>query len=549
MKNQKIFDEWLTLDEESKSELLSLTDLSDIEDRFYKDLEFGTGGMRGVMGAGTNRINQYTIQKVSAGLADCLKAKEKEPSIVIAYDTRFFSREFAHHAAAVFIEAGMPVYLFSEVTATPILSFAVRQLKASAGIVITASHNPKEYSGYKVYNSAGYQLVPSEVNELVSYIKDRPLLTRLNSLSINDSIREGLLTYLGDDILTAFLDKVESQSLFKGELKIVYTPLHGTGTIPVGRILKDFEVSIVKEQQSINGDFPTVKVPNPEDKEALRMAIEQAEQEEADMVIGTDPDCDRIGVAVRHQSDYVLLTGNQMGALLVDFLVQKNKNLSGRSTLIKTIVTNELGTTIAKKNGWHVQDTLTGFKYIGEKAAQYEFSDEYDFTMGYEESFGFLVGTHSRDKDAVVSALLIAEMAAYYKTTRQTLVDRLNTLYDEYGYYMDALESFTFKGKEGAQKIQTIMATARELNRHIIQKTAKVLDYSKGIGDLPEENVIKIMLSCGSWVAIRPSGTEPKIKLYYSIKEDSKEQAANKLRTIQRELYTVLNLVQETVDR
>lgn len=543
MENQVAYNQWLNLDRDTVNELNGIRDINEIHDRFYKDLEFGTGGLRGLMGAGTNRINTYTIRRVSAGLADYLLNYFEEPSIAIAYDTRNRSREFAYEAASVFRAAGLQVYLFKEEMPTPVLSFAVTQLSAAAGVVITASHNPKDYNGYKVYNSKGVQLVPKEANEVTAFINKRSVLDRFDMSSLHESTAKGQLTLIGEEMLTAFLLKVKEQSLYSARnIKVVYTPLHGTGNVPVRKILESFELSVVKKQEMPDGNFPTVVYPNPEDRTALQMAILQAENEKADIVIGTDPDCDRIGVAVRHQENYELLTGNQVGALLVDFLVE-NKQLSTKSALIKTIVTNELGTTIAKKKGLHIIDTLTGFKYIGEKVSQFETSKEFEFVMGYEESFGYLVGTHTRDKDGIVSAMLICEMAAFWKSKNKTIKDRLEELFKEYGFYQDSLQSFTFEGLQGSKRIEYIMLNVRKSGSMLFPNIAYILDYNLGIDDLPKENVIKIILSCGSWIAIRPSGTEPKIKLYYSIRGEDRAIAYKKLIDLQDQVNSILQLI------
>lgn len=545
MMNQTIYDRWLTLDSDTTAELASIQDKTEIDDRFYKELEFGTGGLRGLMGAGINRINRYTIKKTTAGLADYLLSKQNQttPSVVIAYDTRNHSSIFSQTAASVFSKKGIKVYLFKDPTPTPILSFAVRYLNATAGVVITASHNPKEYNGYKVYNEHGVQLVPAETDEVSACINK----VEMDDIFSNDNSESTGTDKLWEDIeesvVEAFLEKVAEQSLHKnGNLSIVYTPLHGTGYYPIKKALNQFHLSIVQSQATFDGNFPTVKSPNPEESSALKLAIEQAKTENADLVIGTDPDCDRIGVAVRHGKDYQLLSGNQIGALLVEFILT-HKQISHKSTLVKTIVTNELGATIAKKKGVQIVETLTGFKYIGEQMVKFEESDDREFLIGYEESFGFLVGTHARDKDAVVSALLISEMAAHYKKFNRTIVDQLNTLYEIHGYYLDALDSYKLQGKDGAALIQEMMFKARKSGKQLLPSIVKVLDYNEGIDDLPRADVLKVFLDCGSWIAIRPSGTEPKIKLYYSIRETNQDSANQKLAYIQSELKAKLGLL------
>lgn len=536
------YHEWLEFDEETRNELLAIRDEKEIEDRFYKDLSFGTGGLRGIIGAGSNRINSYTVKKATLGLAKYIQSVNKsEKSAVIAYDTRNYSKDFAKAAAAVLCAAGIKVYLFEEVTPTPVLSFAVKHLQATAGIVITASHNPKEYNGYKVYNQYGGQLVPDEANQVIRSIEEVQDFSSIPSVELEKAKVSGELVWVGEEILNAFTNEVAKQSINSSQsknLNIVYTALHGAGNIPVRKSLSEFSVSVVKKQELPDGNFTTVRSPNPEERDALTLAIQQAKEENADIVIGTDPDCDRIGVAVKHQEKFELLTGNQIGALLVDFVLS-NRKINEKSTLIKTVVTNELGAEIALNKGLKVLNTLTGFKYIGEKITEFEQNQANEFVIGYEESYGYLVGTHARDKDAVVSALLICEMASTYKAKGLTLFDRLEELYGEYGYYLDALDSFVLKGKDGADKIQEIMSQLREANRSFIPDTKEILDYNVGIEDLPKENVLKFILSDNSWIAVRPSGTEPKIKIYYSIKETDREKAQLKLNQI-REIFKQL---------
>ncbi len=534
------YEYWLTFDEETKKELESITDKVELEDRFYKELEFGTGGLRGVMGAGANRMNKYTVSKATKGLADYLNdCFEGEKSVAIAFDSRNNSQYFAGVAAGVLCKAGIKVYLFETLMPTPVLSFAVRYHECTAGIVLTASHNPKEYNGYKVYDSKGCQLVPQYADKVIAYVNAVTDLKNIPSLSLEEAEKEGKLVYIGDDTLNAFLAEVKKQSLYaeESDLKIVYTALHGTGNIPVRRILEGKNVSIVKAQELPDGDFSTVRSPNPEEKDALTLALRQAEAENADIVIGTDPDCDRIGVGVLHEGAYVLLTGNQTGALLVDFILKfKKDTMPENAAVVKTIVTSGLGAAIAEKHGAKSVQTLTGFKYIGEKICLWEENGENTFLFGYEESYGYLAGTHARDKDAVSSAMLIAEMASYYKNKGMTLVDALNEIYSEYGYYYDCLETFVLKGKEGAEKIQSAMKAMRENGAELFDDLESLLDYSKGIDDLPKENVLRFDFKDGSWAAARPSGTEPKLKLYFSVKGENKETAAARQQNIRNKL-------------
>lgn len=535
------YEYWLTFDDNTKNELESITDKKEIEDRFYKDLEFGTGGLRGIMGAGANRMNKYTVGKATKGLCEYLKNEfAGEKSVVIAYDSRNNSKAFAECAAEVLCYNGIKTFLFEEIMPTPVLSFSVRYLNCNAGIVITASHNPKEYSGYKVYDEYGCQLVPKYADKVISYINNVKDIKSVKHMNLNMALSNGYLTYIGDEVLNSYISEVEKMAVYKeaSDLKIVYTPLHGTGNIPVRKVLSDmsFDVSVVKEQAVADGNFTTVRSPNPEEKDALNMALEQAKRANADLVIGTDPDCDRVGVGVLHNGEYTLLTGNQTGALLVDFYLKfKKQSLNSKSTLVKTIVTNDLGAEIARKNGLNVVETLTGFKYIGDQITKYEKTGENEFLIGYEESYGYLVGTYARDKDAVVASMLICEMAAYYKKNKMTLVDALNVLYSEYGFYLDALDSFVLKGKDGASRIKNIMSYFRANKATVFPNITDVKDYSTGIGDLPKSNVLKFFLKGGSWIAVRPSGTEPKLKMYYSVRgidSSTCERSLQNIRTI-----------------
>lgn len=531
MNYREVYNNWISwCDDETKKELESIYDDSEIQDRFYRNLEFGTGGMRGVMGAGSNRMNKYTIRKATKGLADFLL--DNEPScvnqgVVIAYDSRNHSAEFALEAANVLCSAGIPVKIFSELEPTPVLSFAVKYLHAIAGIVITASHNPKEYNGYKVYDEYGDQIVPRIANRLITYVNNVK-----DMAAIDASGDSSKLTHIGEEVVDAFVDAIFKQSIFKekvGSLRVVYTPLHGAGNKPVRKILARAgfnDVHVVKEQELPDGNFSTVKSPNPEEHSALALGLQLAQKIDADIVVGTDPDNDRIGVGVRHGDSYQLLTGNQMGALLVNFVLSmKKETLDETSTLIKTVVTGDLGADIARSFGVKVVEVLTGFKYIGEKITQYKSDPAHNFIMGYEESYGYLVGDHAQDKDAVVAALLICEMTWYYKSQGKTLVDILNKLYEKYGYYYDALDSYTLKGIEGSRKIKEIMNLLRNGNVSFIKEDYTKIDFDKGIDDLPKADMLKFVMKDKSWIAVRPSGTEPKIKVYYSIKDTDRIRA------------------------
>ena len=538
------FDLWCSFDADTKNELVAISDEKEIEDRFYKDLEFGTGGLRGIMGAGPNRMNKYTIAKATKGYADYLKSRfDGEISVAIAYDSRNNSQYFSQVAAGVLAANGIKVYIYNTLMPTPVLSFTAKYLGCNGGIVLTASHNPKEYNGYKIYDEKGCQLVPQYANQVIKFVNVVEDLQSVEIMDYNEGVNNGIITEIGDDVLDAFLKEVKKQSIYEGksDIKIVYTALHGTGNIPVRKALEGMNVSIVKSQELPDGNFSTVRSPNPEEKDALTLGIEQAKLENADLVLGTDPDCDRVGIAVLHNGEYVLMTGNQVGALLVDFVLSNRKDtLSEKSTLVKTIVTSEVGADIARSYGLNIVDTLTGFKYIGEQIGKYEVNGDREFVIGYEESYGYLIGTHARDKDAVVSSMLICQMAAYHKNNGRTLVDALNNIYAKFGFYLDALDTFVLKGKDGAEKIQSIMANMRENGKSLFDNIKNVLDYSKGIDDLPKENVLKYTFADGSWIAVRPSGTEPKLKVYYSMCGETKEIAKDKLENIRAILKNVI---------
>lgn len=541
MSYKEKYNQWLAFaDEDTRKELESITDEKEIEDRFYKDLAFGTGGLRGIMGSGSNRMNRYTVGKATLGLARYLKSKNSgDISVAIAYDTRNNSQYFAKTAAGVFALEGIKVYIYEMVVPVPVLSFTTHYLSCTAGVMLTASHNPKEYNGYKVYDDKGCQFCTEDAKNAISFIND---ITDYSSIPFAEDSE--LITYIGEKELSAFLAEVKKQSLYeeKSDLKIVYTPLHGTGNIPVRRMLEGLDVTVVKEQELPDGNFSTVRSPNPEEKDALTIAIETAKEIGADLVLGTDPDCDRVGIAVKDGDEYKLFTGNQTGALLVKFvLTMKKAQLNEKSTLVKTIVTSELGANIGRKFGLQIEETLTGFKYIGDKINRYEQTGEQEFVIGYEESYGYLVGIHARDKDAVVSSMLICQMAAWYKNQGKTLVDGLNEIYDEYGYYLDFLDSFVLKGKDGAEKIQSLMSDFRNTGKALFDGIEEIIDFSTGIRDLPKENVLKYIWKDGSWMAVRPSGTEPKIKVYYSIVDKSRENAAARLEEIRNKIKDIIN--------
>lgn len=564
---QSRYDAWLNdplIDEATKAELRGIAgDEKEITDRFYRDLEFGTGGLRGVMGAGTNRMNAYTVGKATQGLANWLLARAgaQAPSVVIAHDSRNNSPEFALDSALVLAGNGVRTYLFRGLRPTPQLSFAVRRLGASAGIVITASHNPPEYNGYKAYGADGCQLVPEDAEQVIAAIGAIGGFDMVKRLTQEEAEARGLLVWLGEDEDRAFSDTVVGESLnselLKGELggkfSIVFTPLHGTGNRPVREALAGIglrNVHIVAEQEQPDGYFSTVKSPNPEEREAFELAIKLAKQVNADIIIGTDPDADRMGAVVKNKSgEYVVLTGNQSGALMVQYklsVLKERGQLPDNGIVIKTIVTSEMGADIARAYGAEVENTLTGFKYIGEKMTRYEKTGERSFLFGYEESYGYLTGTYARDKDAIVAAMLICEAAAYYSSKGKTLYDVLEELYGDFGYYLEGLESRTLKGFDGVQKIGAIMNDWRENPPAEISgvKVTAVMDYSKGLDGLRPENVLKYALADGSWFCLRPSGTEPKIKIYFGVKKESADASASALQTLRE---TVMSRVDAAV--
>lgn len=534
-----IVHQWMNLNLTIKKEIESIDSEDELYDCFYQDLSFGTGGMRGEMGVGTNRINELTIKKVSFALSICLLEKNAKPKVAIAYDTRHQSFEFAENTAEILSSQGIESYIFNEAIPTPILSYAVREFGCDAGIVISASHNPKEYNGFKVYNSRGGQLVPSEAAEVteafnkVTNFKHLISLDRKNELIHHVDSRE---------VINSFNETIPKYYTEQNDLKITFSPLHGTGYQAIKQILSEFDLSIVKEQALPDGDFPTVESPNPENPDALKMVIEQGKSNDSDIAIATDPDCDRIGVAVKHQGQFEILTGNQLGALFIDYLTF-NTNVKDK-LIIKTIVTNDLGQVIAQSRGATVLNTLTGFKYICEIINMLEDENQLDrFLLGYEESYGYLHGTYTRDKDGVGAAWLVSEMAQFHKQNNKTLMDRLFELYEEYSYFLDKQESFTYKGKNGKEQINQIMSTARQLETDISKKVIKVHDYSNSIDGLPKSNVLKFVLEDESWFAMRPSGTEPKIKIYYSIRATDKINAQNKLNKLKVEIEEKLNII------
>lgn len=555
--------EWLndpTIDNQTKEELRQLqNNPAELEDSFYRDLEFGTGGLRGVIGVGSNRMNVYTVGLATQGFAQyILKAhgtKEGKPSVVIAHDCRHFSPEFALEAALVLAGNGIVAKLFPSLRPTPQLSFSVRDLGATGGIVVTASHNPPEYNGYKVYNASGGQLVPHEATEVIENIQALNSFAQINRLTKEEAEQQGLLVWLGEADDARFVETVASTSLNAELLKqgageklsVVFTPLHGTGNIPVREVLARngfSNVHIVQEQEQPDGNFSTVKSPNPEEREAFTMAMKLGKEVNADILIGTDPDADRMGAVVRGANgEYEILTGNQSGSLLVYYVLSQLKErgtLPSNGAVVKTIVTSEFGAAIARHYGMTVFNTLTGFKYIGEKMNQFEESGEYTYLFGYEESYGYLAGNYARDKDAVIASMLICEAAAYYKEQGKTLIDVLEELYQQFGYYKESLVSRTLKGKDGIAKIGELMGSFRNDPPKQVAGIAvkELLDYSLGLDGLPKENVLKFLLEDGSWFTLRPSGTEPKIKFYFAVRGESGDHAKQLLESIEAEVLS-----------
>lgn len=552
------YQQWLN-DSQMEPELLQeleaiKNDDKEIYERFYQDLTFGTGGLRGIMGAGTNRMNIYTVQRASTGLALYLLSAygldAMQRGVVIAYDSRCNSQLFARETALTLNSFGIRTYVFERLTPTPELSFAVMYRQAVAGVVITASHNPKEYNGYKVYNEYGCQITGEAAEAILERINQYQDLHQLPLiLNYEDACQQDLYHEIGNEYHQAFQQAVLKQALLqdaaaKEQLKVVYTPLHGTGLHPVTAVLdKDgfTQVHVLESQKEPDGAFSTVRSPNPEEKDALQLAIAYGEQIGADLILGTDPDCDRVGIAVWDGSQYVLLTGNQTGALLADYVLSRHE-LDDKSVLIKTIVTSELGADIAVAHGAQVMNVLTGFKYIGEKMIGFAKNHDHQFIMGYEESYGYLVGEHARDKDAVVASMLICEMAAYQKAQGKTLLQRLEELYQQHGYYKESLDSFTLPGADGQQRIAEIMADLRAQQPAQIggQAIAEIKDYQNGIDDLPAANVLKYFFADGGWMAVRPSGTEPKIKFYYSLRGDSMESAEERVATLREAVKQIM---------
>ena len=527
-----LFETWKNnvKEEELLKELRAIeTDENKVSDAFYRDLEFGTGGLRGVLGAGTNRMNVYTVGKATQGLADYVVKHfaEKERIVAISYDSRINSDVFAKRAAAIFAANGIKVYLYKTLMPTPCLSYAVRRLGAAAGVMVTASHNPAKYNGYKVYGADGCQITEAAAAETLALIESTDVFDDVKIVDFDAALKTGAIEYIKDEILTEFIERVKKESVL-GSAKadrsasIIYTPLNGTGLVPVTRILKEtgFEnVKIVKEQELPDGHFPTCPYPNPEIREALELGLSYARKYSADILIATDPDCDRVGIAVKNkQGDFTLLTGNETGFLLLDFIASmriKNGTMPKDPVFVKTIVTSDLAEKIADSYGIRTINVLTGFKYIGEQIGLLEKKGAADsYLLGFEESYGYLTGSYVRDKDAVDGVFMIAEMFAYYRANGISLLDKLQEIYDKFGHYVSTLESTAFEGQAGFEKMKNIMDDYRAATVVEGKKIVTKKDYSLGIDGLPKSNVLKFAFEDGSTMVVRPSGTEPKLKIY-----------------------------------
>jgi len=539
------YENWLKKANNDIVEELRSYSEKDIEDSFYKNLSFGTGGLRGTIGAGANRMNVHTVGKASQGLADYLNKSFDAPSVVIGYDSRIKSDVFAKTAADIFAANGIQVYLWSELLPVPTVSFAIRYLKASAGVMITASHNPSKYNGYKVYGADGCQITTEAAAEILAEIEKLDIFADVKMHG-----NAAKIASINPEVLTAYIEEVKGQSVLFGEevdknVAIVYSPLNGTGLVPITRTLAEMgysNVTVVEEQRLPDGNFPTCPYPNPEIKEAMSLGIEYAKKYNADLLLATDPDCDRVGIAVKNNEDnYVLLSGNETGLLLLDYICAqriKHGKMPVDPVMIKTIVTMDLGERIAANYGVRTIDVLTGFKFIGEQIGLLEKNNKADsYIFGFEESYGYLSGSYVRDKDGVNAAYLICEMFSYYKTQGISLLEKLSEIYSQYGYCLNTLHSFEFDGAAGFTKMQEIMVEFHK-GLDIIggKKVLETLDYSKGLSGLPKSDVLKYLLEDNCSVVVRPSGTEPKLKAYISVSAESKDEAIEKENIILSEL-------------
>lgn len=571
MEIKKLYDEWLKNANADPDLIAELKEIGgndeEINDRFYTELEFGTAGLRGVIGAGTNRMNVYTVCRATQGLADFLNAHYDNPSCAIGYDSRIKSDYFSKEAAKTLAANGIKVYIYEELEPTPCLSYAIRKFSTQGGIILTASHNPAKYNGYKCYDYNGYQMTDEEAAETYEYIKKVDYFTGIKSMDFDEAVNSGLIEYMGQDVIESFLDEVQKQCVNPGicekaGLKVIYTPLNGTGNKPVRRILSRIgvkDIYIVPEQENPDGNFPTCPYPNPEIRQAFELALKVAEGNDADILLATDPDCDRVGIAVNDgNGKFELMSGNEVGAMLLNYLLSQRKangTLPEHAVAAKSFVSTDLAQEIAKKYGCEFKNLLTGFKYIGELITKLEAEGRADdFIMGFEESYGYLAGTHARDKDAVVGSMLICEMAAYYKSQGKTLLEVMADIYAEYGYYCNTVKSYEFDGAAGMKKMQQIMDNLRanppkDLAGAEITYTA---DYETGIEkdlengterktDLPKSNVLAYKAKGGSGLIVRPSGTEPKIKAYITAIGTDKASAEEKAEKLIAEANSIMN--------
>ena len=571
-----LYENWLSddyFDVKTKEELINIKDdEKEIEDRFYKDLEFGTGGLRGIIGAGTNRVNIYTISKATQGLADYIldqKEYTKEKGVAIGYDSRFMSQEFAEITALVLNGNGIKTYLFDELRPTPMASFAIRELGCIAGVVITASHNPPEYNGYKIYGEDGGQVPFPKDTEIIAYVNNVKDFKTIKKLDKDEAIKEGLFNIIGKEIDERYDENVLKQLLNKeviekaSDLKIVYTPIHGTGNKPVRRILEKAgfkNVNIVKEQELPDCNFSTVSYPNPEDPNAFKLALKLADEIDADIIVGTDPDADRVGTVVKNNNgEYVILSGNMIGVLLTEYILsqkQQEGTLSKKGAIISTVVSSNMTEKIAKNYNIDYFNVLTGFKFIGEKIKQFEQTNCNEYIFGFEESYGCLAGTYARDKDAVVATMLICELAAFYKTKGMTLYEGLQEVYKKYGYFKEDIKSITLKGIDGLKDMDKIMTYLRtsspsnvncaeviEIRDYKLGEIKNLVDNSVLNTNLPKSNVLYFTLSDKSWFCVRPSGTEPKIKIYFGVEEDSNDAADNKLKSLINDVMNIIDKI------
>lgn len=561
-----VYTRWLesdALDADAKAELSALSgNEKEIEERFYTELEFGTAGMRGILGIGTNRINIYNVRQASQGVAKYVLTEgdaAAKAGVLIGYDTRHFSKEFAEETARVLTANGIKVYLFPKVHSVPEVSFGIRELGCAAGVMITASHNPKEYNGYKVYGPDGGQLPPSAAKTVIDAIAECDVFDDVKLITLDEARTSGLLSYTDDSLDEKFITTVMTQQIkpeavhqVADTMKLIYTPFHGTGSRPIKEVLKRIgfkNVLVVEEQDTEDGDFPTVKSPNPENKEGFEIAIGMAKKNDVDLIIGTDPDCDRVGIVVRDaEGEYRTLTGNQTGALLVEYILkakQEEGKLPKNGVVIKTIVTTELASAIARAYDIEIMSLLTGFKYIGEKMTEFAKTGEHTYLIGFEESYGYLVGTHARDKDGVVATMLIAEMAAYYKTKGMSAYEALQDIYKKYGFYAEKTVSFTMPGKDGMEKMASLLSGLRDkpISEAAGISVSAVCDYLKDETGLPKSDVLKYSLADEkSYFIIRPSGTEPKIKIYLGTVAESFDDGEARIEKILADVKGQLGL-------